>query len=436
MYSGTWDTCEDAKGHRRIGLGFRVMITVEEALTKVLFHSKSLNATVVSSATAAGLVLDEDVVSSENVPSFDNSAVDGYAVRSQDTLEATKQSPVRLTVIDRIFAGQISTKIVGKGQCLQLMTGAPMPSGADAVVKVEDTMPSASDSIDVLEPVRHSDNRRWAGDDIRSGQKLFDRGRRLNPYDTGLLASIGRTRVRVIRKPRVAILATGDELVIPDASPKPGQLRASTGIVLQSLLRRLNISHDDLGIVPDTPEATMDALRRAFTYDMVLSTGGVSMGEADHVREALVKLDVHVHFWRVSQRPGKPLIFASNSSTLFFGLPGNPVSSLVCFDLYVVPSLHALSGHTAYRPVCVDAFSETVIPSKKGLRRFIRGYVSRSGSGLSVRPLDNQSSGALSSMAFSNGLIDLAEDTGEIRPGDTVRVLITETESFLAEAYG
>lgn len=180
----------------------------------------------------------------------------------------------------------------------------------------------------------------------------------------------------------------------------------------------------------------MNTLRRAFTCDVVLSTGGVSMGEADHVREALVRLDVDVHFWKVSQRPGKPLVFASNASTLFFGLPGNPVSSLVCFDLYVVPSLHALSGHTRYRPLCVDAVSESVIPGKKGLRRFIRGRVSRSGMGLSVKPLDNQSSGALSSLAFSNGLIDLAEDAGEVRPGDVVRVLITEMESFLAEAYG
>lgn len=412
------------------------MITVEEALAKVLLHSRPLNATMVSSAMAAGFVLDEDIISSENVPAFDHSAMDGYAVRSEDTLEAAKPSPVRLKIVDRIFAGQVSTKIVGKGQCIQLMTGAPMPSGADAVVKVEDTAPASSDAIDVLEPVRPSENRRCAGDSIQSGQKLFDRGRRLNPYDTGLLASIGRTSVRVIRKPRVAILATGDELVSPDANLRPGQQRASTGFVLSSLLRRLDISHDDLGIVPDTPEATMNTLRRAFTCDVVLSTGGVSMGEADHVREALVRLDVDVHFWKVSQRPGKPLVFASNASTLFFGLPGNPVSSLVCFDLYVVPSLHALSGHTRYRPLCVDAVSESVIPGKKGLRRFIRGRVSRSGMGLSVKPLDNQSSGALSSLAFSNGLIDLAEDAGEVRPGDVVRVLITEMESFLAEAYG
>lgn len=412
------------------------MISFEEALNQVLRRSRALNATERSLSEALGCTLAARVVSREDVPPFDNSAMDGFAVRAKDVTSASPSRPTRLQIIDTVHAGYVSSKTVRPGQCVRIMTGAPMPRGADAVVRMEDTRPVDVHRVDVLARVVPTENRRPSGEDVKKGTTVFEPGRRLSAFDMGLLASMGCTTVRVIRPPHVALLATGDELITPGDRLAPGKLRASTGIVLSGLLTQQQIPHTDYGLVRDSPKDTVEKLRLAFQHDVVLTTGGVSVGDADHVQTALESLGIRIHFWKVRQKPGKPMVFGSSRTSLFFGLPGNPVSSLVCFEMYVRPSLHRLAGNASWSPVRVRAELKSPIRSSPGLRRFLRGRITHTRHGWSVTPLDNQSSGVLSSFAFSNGLIDLDERTGSLQRGDPVNFIVTDLQAVMATLHG
>jgi molybdopterin molybdotransferase len=407
------------------------MISVEQALKIVMEAARPLETVERDTTDASGYVLAENVNSPEAVPSFDNSAVDGYAVKASDTRGASDSSPVMLNVKGVIAAGQVSPIQLHPGDAIRIMTGAPLPVGADAVVKVEQTGRRDDGRIDVCASVDAGENCRRAGDDLRKGQLVFPRGRRLRPYDIGVLASIGKTRVRVVRKPRVALLATGDELLAINEPLSPGKIRSSTSYALKAQLHEWNMETLDLGIARDTPEDTRSKLEEAVAADIALTTGGVSMGEFDYVRTTLESMGIDIKFWKVRQKPGKPLVFGTAKGRLFFGLPGNPASSLVCFEVYVRPAIERMSGLPNPQPWRLRARLTEAVVKKPGLRAFLRARWFRDGEVLKVTPMQQQSSGTLSPMALSNGLIDLDEESTGAGAGEEVTVLITDRENFV-----
>ncbi len=403
------------------------MLSVDEALQSVLEATRRLDGVSVPTLDSAGLVLDEDVAAREAIPPFDQSAMDGYAVRAADLAMVSKDQPVILNVTDRIRAGVISRKVLSGGEAIQVMTGAAMPGGADAVVMVEQTERIGEDRVKIHSSVAPHENVRFAGEDIQKGQTVFETGRVLKPYDIGVLASIGTTAVRAIPRPTVAILSTGDELLGVHESLTPGKIRTSNNFTLHALLRQYGADPIDLGIARDTPEDTEEKLRAALSADIILTSGGVSMGTYDYVRNVLEKLGVEIKFWKVKQKPGKPMVFGVKDHKLFFGLPGNPVSTGVCFELYVVPAIYKMSGRP-YRPVRAAAQTEHAIPKKPGLRHFLRGILKKTAKGYSVRSTGNQSSGVMTSLAYAHGLIDIPEEKENVQSGETVDVIVLDKD--------
>lgn len=404
------------------------MISVEKALQTIHDAAGALPSRVLPISNCAGYILDEEIVATENVPPFDNSAMDGYAVIAADLHDASYEQPVLLNVIDIIQAGKVSEKKLRNGQAMQIMTGAPLPEGADAVIMAEQTEKTQDGKVKFFTTVVTNENCRRAGDDIKIGSSVFQKGRQLKPYDIGVLASIGRTNVRIIPRPRIAILSTGDELAAIDRPLPPGKIRTSNNYTLQVLIGQLGAEVIDLGIVKDTLQDTNEKLQKALFADIILTSGGVSVGEFDFVGEALKHAGVNIKFWKVKQKPGKPLMFGTLDEKLFFGLPGNPVSSIICFELFVVPAIKKMSGLSDTTPLCIKAESGETITKKPGLRHFLRGFVVKENNIFKVSPTKNQSSGALSSLSQANCLIDLPEEKENIRPGEEVSVILLDTD--------
>ena len=404
------------------------MISVEKALQTIHDAAGALPSRVLPISNCAGYILDEEIVATENVPPFDNSAMDGYAVIAADLHDASYEQPVLLNVIDIIQAGKVSEKKLRNGQAMQIMTGAPLPEGADAVIMAEQTEKTQDGKVKFFTTVVTNENCRRAGDDIKIGSSVFQKGRQLKPYDIGVLASIGRTKVRIIPRPRIAILSTGDELAAIDRPLPPGKIRTSNNYTLQVLIGQLGAEVIDLGIVKDTLQDTNEKLQKALFADIILTSGGVSVGEFDFVGEALKHAGVNIKFWKVKQKPGKPLMFGTLDEKLFFGLPGNPVSSIICFELFVVPAIKKMSGLSDTNPLCIKAESGETITKKPGLRHFLRGFVVKENNIFKVSPTKNQSSGALSSLSQANCLIDLPEEKENIRPGEEVSVILLDTD--------
>lgn len=406
------------------------MISVDHALRIVLDTAQVLPVRPVPITESVGLVLGEPIISSENIPSFDNSAMDGYAVRYIDVQNASREYPVKLKIVDVLPAGKVSQKHLEEDETIQIMTGAPLPSGADAVVMVEQTEKRNDNEVLVFSPVQKNEHCRKAGDDIKAGQVVFQKGRLIKPYDVGVLASIGKSTVQINPKPSIALLSTGDELVEMDEPLPPGKIRSSNNYTLRALIEKMGITVVDLGIAKDTLKDTEEKLQNAFSADIVLTSGGVSMGEFDYVKQALEKLSVDIKFWKVKQKPGKPLVFGSYQSKLFFGLPGNPVSSVVCFELFVVPAIKKMSNVDYYMPNSVKAVSSVQIPKKAGLRYFLRGTLSKNEKGFTVLPMNNQSSGVMSSLSYANCLIDIPEEAGNIESGQEVTAILLDLQTL------
>ncbi len=400
------------------------MLSVDEALQKVLDTARTRLPEIRPIADTVGYVLDEDIVSEENVPPFDNSAMDGYAVISADILGTSRESPRYLKVIDVVRAGKDSGKRLDSGQAVQIMTGAPVPFGADAVVMVEQTEKADDGSVKIFTSVTPHENLRFAGDDIRKGQRVFENGHAIKAYDIGVLASIGRSSIKVVSKPKVAILSTGDELSAVESPLPPGKIRSSNNHTLRALSKPFASEVLDLGIAEDNLDDTEARLREAFSADIVLTSGGVSMGEFDFVRKALENIGIDIHFWKVKQKPGKPLVFGTHHDQLFFGLPGNPVSCAVCFELYVIPAIQKMSGFHRPQQRRLRAVTSETIKKKPGLRFFLRGVLKKEGERYVVRTTGNQSSGVLSSLSNAHGLIDLPEDRGDVMAGEEVDVIL------------
>lgn len=365
---------------------------------------------------ALGRVLAGDVVSPIAVPGEDNSAMDGYALRAAD-------AGLRLPISQRIAAGATGSELA-PGSAARIFTGAPVPPGADAVAMQEDCELIGGE-LSVRVELRPGQNIRPRGQDIVEGSTVLRRGRRLRPQDLGLLASVGCSEVSVFRPLRVAVLSTGDELVEPGtAGLAPGQLYNSNRYTLVALLRSLGMETLDGGIVPDDPAATAAALQRAAAADVVITSGGVSVGEEDHVKAQVEKLG-ELGLWRLAIKPGKPLAFGAIGRTPFIGLPGNPTSVYVTFQLVARPFLQKMQGLEEAPPPRLYATADFSVKRPGTREDYRRVSLENSGNGLTAKAFPNQSSGVLSSVSHSNGLAIIPIGAA-IAPGDRVEVLLLD----------
>jgi molybdopterin molybdotransferase len=391
---------------------------LEEARSEVLSSVGLLGVEYVPIWQARGRVLAADVVAPENVPPFANSAMDGFAVRGADVSAAGAV----LDVIGDLPAGVSPDIEVGPGEAIKIMTGAPIPPGADTVARVEETAMEGS-KVTIASAVEPGTSVRPAGGDVPEGQLVFTAGTRLTPMHVGVLATIGIGTPVVFERPRVAFMSTGDELTPPDADGlEPGAIRDSNRPMLLALLEDAGVEPIDLGIIPDDPDVLREALTRAAESDVVVSTGGVSMGDYD-VTKMVLQGDAHVDFWQVAIQPAKPFAFGHIGDALFFGLPGNPVSVLVSFEQFARPSLLKMQGaRHVLRPQLVARAGEALATDPEKTV-FVRVVVEglEAGPPVVVKSGD-QASNVLSAAAAADGFALVPRGTATIEPGDPVLV--------------
>jgi len=403
------------------------LLAYSEALEIVLISAmqRRLPSETVPLVLSAGRTLAEPIVAAESIPPLANSAMDGYAVLAEDVTTATVEAPVPLRVIGESAAGSVFSGTVGRGEAVRIMTGGLLPEGANAVVEVEVTS-ETDGTVLVRRRVGIGESVRRAGEDVEIGTEVIPSGKRITPGDIGVLATLGVTNVPVRVKPKVGLLATGNEVVEPFRKPAPGQVRNSSMPALYAALAESGAEPIDLGIVGDEPEALRDALEGGLRFDLLLTTGGVSAGSYDLVQHLLPELGMEVKFHGVNIKPGKPILFGVHApeeeTTLVFGLPGNPVSTLVTFRQFVLPAIRALLGQTVSE-VPVRAELEHRIRKNDTRRHFIRGILHAGPDGrLLVSSTGTQSSGAMSSMSLANCLIVVDEEVTLLERGEHVTV--------------
>lgn len=408
------------------------MIPLEDAQARVVAPCNPLSPVVVDIDDALGLVLAEKVVAEEPVPPFANTAMDGFALRAADTALA----PAELRVVGELPAGTDPTGLsVGPGEAVRIMTGAPMPDGADAVVMVEQTS-SDGDVVRVEVSVHAGKNVREAGEDLAPGQEVFGSGEVLSPAHLGVLATLGRTDVLVVRRPRVGVLSTGDELVEGGRLLLPGQIRDANRHSLLALVREAGCEPVDLGIAPDDEVAIEDRLDEALlTCDAVIASGGVSMGEYDYVKAVLQRRaaapasgEEPTTWMQVAIKPAKPLSFGLVDGKPIFGLPGNPASSMVSFELFARPALRRMGGHREFRRRPVLAIADDDFRRRPdGKLHLVRVVASWGDDGrLRVRSAGGQGSNLLRSMAAADALALIPDGQG-VSAGERVEVLLTRS---------
>jgi len=399
------------------------MISVEEARRIILSHVKVLGAEKVNLFSALGRILAEDVLSPLNIPPWNNTAMDGFAVRAEDTRGASPESPVILEVIEDLPAGYMARHPVGPRQAIRIMTGAPIPDGADAVVRVEETELIDDHQIKVFVEVEPARDIRMAGEDIKKGAVILEKGSLVRPPDVGLLASIQRSFIAVYQRPVVAILSTGDELVDIDEPLVKGKIVNSNGYSLAAQVLECGGIPVQLGIAKDTKEDLEEKFSQGLEADVLISSGGVSVGDYDFVKQVLKNLGTEMQFWRVAMRPGSPLAFGIMRGKPAFGLPGNPVSAMVTFELFVRPALLKMSGRKKiFRPL-LKALAEEDIKTAEGKKHFIRVTLKLKKGRYHASTTGPQGSGILRSMSLSHGLAVVPETQSLVKAGEEVLVI-------------
>ena len=414
------------------------MLSVPEASARILEHIVPLPAERVALLDALGRVLAEPAHAPMTLPAWDNSAMDGYAVRAEDIDVATPERPVRLRVLETVAAGAFPTQRVGEGDAIRIMTGAPLPDGADTVVRVEDTDAGTS-SVLVRDARDARRNVRPRGEDFREGDPLVDAGASLGAAQLGVLASIGRATVTVHRQPRVGILGSGDELVDLERFHEVlagKKIVSSNGYTLHALVRDAGGVPVNLGIARDDPVSLRDHLARSAGCDLLLTSAGVSVGEFDYTREVISALGAEMKFWRVRMRPGAPLGFGLLGQMPWIGLPGNPVSAMVTFELFVRPVVRRMLGHGRLfrRPISVVLEEPVSIGAR--LTHFLRCIVSTRDDGtVSARLTGPQGSGILTSMARANALLVVPEDRPRVEAGETLHAVPLGNDAALTTVF-
>jgi molybdopterin molybdotransferase len=403
------------------------MIAVEEAQRRVLEETPLLGTETVLLGEALGRILREDVRAPRDIPSSENSAMDGYAVISDDLVQASATSPLRLRVIEDVPAGRIAERRVERGTAIRIMTGALVPGGADCVVPVEQT-DGGSAVVDVTAPVPKGANVRARGEDMRAGEVILRAGSRLGPGELGVLASVQKGSAVVGRRPEIAILSTGDEIVPIDGAWAPGKVVNSNAWSLAALARSAGALPREMGIVPDTLDATKQAIRSAEASDFILSSGGVSVGAYDFVKDALDELGAETKFWQVAMKPGKPLVLARLGDRLYFGLPGNPVSCMVSFLLFIVPAIRKAMGESGtLTPPALRATLAAPLRSRGDRRQYFRARaVAREGAIVAI-PTTGQGSGQSTGMVGANAFAVVEAGTKEVAAGEAVDIVLFGT---------
>jgi molybdopterin molybdotransferase len=407
----------------------RRVIPVGEALAHVVEATPVLGAERTLLSAALGRVAAESVVSPRAVPAAPNSAMDGYAVRHADLATV----PVGLRIVAIEPAGTVVGAALEPGAAVKLFTGSVIPAGADTVVRVEDTDESEGTVVVRAAPALGA-NIRAAGEDIRPGRVVVEAGSVVGAADVGVLASVGRATVLVRQRPRVAIVSTGSELVELDETPGAGQVVNSNAYALAAAVHEAGGAPVVLPVVRDRPEEIRSALAQALRTDVLLTTGGVSVGDLDFVKESLDALGVERLFWGVAQKPGRPLTFGrAPAGTLVFGLPGNPVSALVCFYLYVRPALRRLQGHRRLHLPVVQATLTSPVSKARALTEFVRVRLTEGPDGLGAVPLPSQSSGVLTSLSDGAGLLVGPAETSELEAGRRYPVIVVADTTLARE---
>ncbi|MDE3094682.1 MAG: molybdopterin molybdotransferase MoeA [Chloroflexota bacterium] len=415
------------------------MISVEEALERILSHVHVLEPEERPILDALGQVVAEDVVAPLDIPPHDNTAMDGYALRAADTRGAREDAPVTLRVVGELAAGYLFEGEVQPGAAVRIMTGAPMPRGTDAVVPFEETDEPAGrafgsfaksrDVVGILKAARPGANVRRAAEDVRRGQTILRAGALLHPAQVGVLASLGQATVRVHRRPVVAILSTGDEVREPGEPLRPGQIYDSNAYSISAMVQASGGIPRRLGIAKDTVEALTAKLRGGLDADLLVTSAGVSRGDYDVVKDVLAK-EGEVDFWTVRMRPGKPLAFGTFSSGArrvpHIGLPGNPVSSMVSFELFGRPAIFKMLGRGDWQRPLVRAVVDEAIANTDARRVYARAILTQREDRWHAALTGPQGSGMLTSMAQANALAIVPEDVPGVAPGDEVDAMLLE----------
>ncbi len=419
---------------RKITLNESIHLSVRDAQAIVLQHVKNSTTDVVKLEASLGRVLAEEIRANRDQPPYDVSAMDGFALRSADLAS----TPALLTVIEDIKAGDMPVKTVQAGQCARIMTGAPLPAGADAVIRVEDTQTLDDDRVEIGKAVKCGNDIRPLGESMRNGQVVLAAGTEITPGVIGVLATVKAAKMQVYRRPRVAILSTGDELEGLDEPFDANKIPNSNSYALMAQCQALGLEPVLLGIARDDPQELAAFLKRGLDrehFDVLLVSGGSSVGVHDHVRPTLEALGVTMHFWRVEMRPGHPVAFGTTASNLVFGLPGNPVSGMVCFEQFVLPALRLMMGHARLFRRTVEARLTHAVKIRPGRTEFIRVVLERDAAGVyTASSTGNQSSGALLSMALADGLLVVPASCSGLAAGEMATVQLLDGTVYQSDA--
>jgi molybdopterin molybdotransferase len=402
-----------------------ISLSVDDALARIVASFRPLGSENVPLDESLGRVLAEEIVAATDLPPFPSSSMDGYAVQSADVAKASRKTPVRLKVVGEIVAGGMREQELGSGQSIRIMTGAPLAEGADAVVPIEMTTepgPMAGlplpEYIDVVEQVVKGDYTREEGQDVRTGASVFSAGHRLRPQDIGMLAALGVAEPRVHKRPRVAVLSIGDELLDASEELVPGKIRDANGRALLAACRTTGAIPLLLGIAPDDPEELAGLLDRGVDQDahLILTSGGLSMGAYDFVR-TVVEQNGHLEFWRVKMRPGKPLAFGAYRGVPIMALPGNPVSALVTYEVFVRPALAHLGGRDQASRLRLLVRTEEEIVSD-GRLSYLRARIRWHDGVFRARLTGSQDSGVLMSLVTADALVIVPEGITHMQAGE------------------
>src|SRR2546425_3352253 len=402
------------------------MISVEEALERILAEIRPLNVIQVPLSESPGLVLAQDIVAQEDMPPFANSAMDGFALLSRDSQPRAGQPP-RLRVTGGVAAGYVADHAVEEGTTMRIMTGAPVPPGADTVIQVELTRSAGpgSEWVEILEAVKPGNNIRPAGEDMRRGQTVLLRGSEIGPWEIGVLATLGWSTVPVVRRPHVAIVSTGDEVVDVGEPLQPGKSRNSNGYLLEAAVRQAGVEAHRLGIAQDTVESLREKFSEAMHDDLIITSGGVSVGDFDLVKNIMAEQG-EINFWRINMRPGKPVAFGHIGSVPLLGLPGNPVSAAVTFELFARPVIRKMLGHTRLLRPQIDVVVEDGVSDRAMRRHYVRAQVQWRDGRFVARTTGNQGSHITTSLLNANALVIVPEGGVEVHPGDTAKAIMLD----------
>ena len=398
-----------------------MMLSYEDARSLVFEHVKPLGKRNCPLTESQGLALSEDILAPHELPLFDNSAVDGYAVQSADLVGASRKNPVRLNKLGYIAAGDSRQERMNSGQCLQIATGAPLPPGADAVVMKEDIELNES-FVYFTQAIPKTQNVRNQGEDIPEGRIMIPAGTLIGPAQIAALATFGYSQVPVHRRPKVSIVSTGSELVDIVGQPQAGQIRESNRFMLAGMVKQESCELLKISMVPDLPQLLKEAFEEALQADVTLISGGMSVGDKDFARPILKDLGVEEIFWKIKFKPGKPLFFGRRSKTWIFGLPGNPASSYVLFEEFVRPVLRKMMGRRILEESMVKAILDVPITKTYKRQHFMRGVLHVVNGEFRVRPLTFQGSHSIGSMVRSNALIRVEADSQALPVGSKVSV--------------